>query len=109
MTLFLRDDKDNTIVDLEVWVKKEDGNEFVDISCSIVISHYSKLLLSIEKHKQQQFIDTFDEISGLRGWLWEVYFMGGDNDPKEYKNVLNEVRQMLSAVANRYGLRVVED
>ena len=76
MTLFLRNEKNETILDLEVWVKTEDSYSFVELSSSIDINNYSLMLIkNTDKEKQIEMISDFDELSELRGWLWEVFFM----------------------------------
>jgi len=110
MTLFLRNEKNQTILDLDVWVKTEDSNSFVEISSSVDISNYSQMLIKNTDSKiQQEMIKDFDELSELRGWLWEVFFMGGRNEPKEFDLVVTELKQILKTVAEKYGLFVVQD
>jgi len=48
-------------------------------------------------------------MSELRGWLWERYFMGGDNDPEEYPNVIKGLQALLQGHAEKYNLYYVED
>ena len=55
------------------------------------------------------FVKVFDQLQELRGWLWESYFSGKQNDPKEFDKVLDTVKIMLKAVATRYELNYVED
>jgi len=44
MTLYLRNEKGDNLLDLEVWVKTEEGYSFVELSSSIDITSYSYLL-----------------------------------------------------------------
>ncbi len=110
MTLFLRNEKNETILELEVWVKTEDSYSFVELSSSIDIKNYSLMLINnTDKEKQIEMISDFDELSGLRGWLWEVFFMAKKNEPKEYDSVVQELKAILKNVADKYGLFVVQD
>lgn len=110
MTLFLRDEKNKTILDLEVWVKTKDSNSFVELSSSVDISNYSLMLIkNTDKQKQLEMIADFDELSELRGWLWEVFFMGRQNEPKEFESVIKELKVILKKVADKYGLFMVQD
>jgi hypothetical protein len=122
MTLFLRNKNNDTILDLELWVKTEDGKSFVELSSNIDIKNYSYLLINQPddfKHpddvvgeisnKQLEIIATFDHLSELRGWLWEVYFMTKQNTPEEYDNILKELRTFLGNIAKEYDLIYVED
>lgn len=114
MTHFIRTQNNKTILDLECWVKSEYGNDgkhsFVEISASVDIETYSLFLLSIQDPMTQlKFIADMQELSELRGWLWEVYFMVKQNTPEEYGAVREEVRKMLRHVCELYDLIYVED
>lgn len=110
MTYYIRTKDGKTLIDIECWVKTEDDNSFVEISTSVEIMNYSIHLLSIKDMKQQmQCIRTFDELSELRGWLWEVYFMTKENTKDEYDNVRVKLREILNNAAKLSDLVVVED
>lgn len=110
MILFLRNEQNQTILDLDVWIKTEESNSFVEISSSIDISNYSKMLIkNTDKIIQNQMIKDFYELSELRGWLWEIFFMGRKNDPNEFNLVVKELKTILKTVAERYDLFLVED
>jgi len=108
MILFLRNDKRESIVDIECFVKTEDDRKFVEIHASVIIEPYSKFLLE-NLDKKDDIISDFSKVSELRGWLWESYFMGGDNDPKEYDNIIKLLREELQKMAEYYKLSYVED
>jgi hypothetical protein len=110
MTLFLRNKNKETIVEVEIWAESYDNDSFVDISSSINIANYSRLLINIDdRDKQLEMIDDFESLSEIRYWLWEVYFMAVKNAKEEYNNALNEVRKTLHGIAKKYNLFVVED
>jgi len=108
MIFFLRNNKNQTIVDLEVFVKTENDNKFIELHCNIDIEYYSNFLLE-NLDQKANIISTFAKISELRGWLWERYFMGGKNDPKKYGDVLEKLRTYLKDVATIFDLYYVED
>ena len=113
MILFLRNQYNKTIVDLECYVKTEYIGEptpmkFVEISVDVAIDTYSHFLLDNFQRKDEIIAD-FSDINELRGWLWERYFMGGDNDPNKYNDVIQILRGRLQEVANKYNLKYVED
>jgi hypothetical protein len=108
MILFLRNNKRETIVDIECFVKTEDQRKFVELHASVIIEPYSKFLLD-NLDKKDQIISDFSNIDELRGWLWESYFMGRDNDPKEYPNIIEILRKRLQELAEYYKLSYVED
>lgn len=47
-----------------------------------------------------------DELSQLRGWLWEVY---QKNETKNYEDIKRKVKEMLLEVAKEFDLYYVED
>ena len=111
MILFLRDAKNNSIVDLECYVKTGEDNpnyKYVELSVVVDIQWYSIFLL-MNLDRKIEIISDFSDIQELRGWLWESYFGGGDNDPDKYDDVIAELRKMLKAVASKYDLGYVED
>jgi hypothetical protein len=112
MILFLRNKRRQTIVDLDCYVKTEyEGNtsrKFVEISADVAIDTYSKFLLE-NLDRKDEIIEDFTIISELRGWLWEKYFCGGDNDPEEYNNIIKQLQALLQGIAEKYDLYYVED
>ena len=108
MILFLRNDKRESIVDIECFVKTEEGRSFVELHASVIIKPYSEFLLQ-NINRKAEIISDFTEIDELRGWLWVSYFMGGDNDPKEYDNIIEILRKGLKEIAEKYKLSYVED
>lgn len=108
MTHYLRNQNNQSILDLELYVKKEEGRQFVELSSSVIIKPYSKLLLD-NPTRQDEIIEAFSELSEMRGWLWESYFMGGNNDPEKYKDVRKVVSEWLQKVAKEFDLYYVTD
>ena len=113
MILFLRNKRRQTIVDLDCYVKTEYNGEptpmkFVEVSASVEINYYSEFLLE-NLDRKDEIIEDFTIISELRGWLWEKYFCGGDNDPDEYSNVIKQLQALLQGIAEKYDLYYVED
>ncbi|MFA5207357.1 MAG: hypothetical protein WC428_01755 [Candidatus Paceibacterota bacterium] len=108
MILFLRNDKRESIVDIDCYVKTEEERKFVELHASVIIKPYSEFLLK-NLDRKDEIISDFSEIDELRGWLWESYFMGGDNDPKEYDNIIEILRKKLKEIATKYKLAYVED
>lgn len=109
MTLFLRNRDGKTLVDIELYTKTDGSYSYVEVSSSINIENYSLLLLDTIKNHQYEIIGLFDELSELRGWLWEVYFCSTKNTKAEYANVLAELRKYLRKIAHDYDLQYVED
>lgn len=110
MILYLRNKENKTILDVDIWIKKEDGDSFVELSSSINIKNYSLMLLkNIDNEKQLEMISDFETLSNLRGWLWEVFFMTKQNEPEEYDLAVTELKAILKKIADKYDLRVVQD
>ena len=105
MVLFLRDKDNTTVVDISLYKTK--GH--IELSSSVMIIPYSKLLLATEKEKQGRIMEVFDFLSELRGWLWETHFMGRKNTDSEYNEVQGKVRTFLDDIGNLTDLHRVED
>ncbi len=108
MTLYLRNEKNKTLLDLDVWVKIEEGNRFVELHSTVDIKHYSELLLN-NLDKKNRIIHDFDKLSELRGWLWERYFMMGKNDGSQIDDIIDKLKKILNKVAKDYNLALIQD
>lgn len=112
MTLYLRDENNKTLFEAEVWVKTEyEPNlkySFVELSPSVNIANYSKFLLDNQK-KSAKIISDFDNLSELRGWLWERFFMTGKNDGTQIDDVIDKLKVILGKVARDYKLFLIAD
>ena len=65
MIHYVRDSKNNTIIDCESLEE--------DLHCVVDIRFYTMILLSLEKDKQLQFISDVDALSEIRGAYFEDY------------------------------------
>ena len=105
MTLFLRNKKNETIVDIDCY--KSHG--CIEVSSVVCIEPYSKFLLDSPESEREGIIRKFDLLQELRGWLWENYFGGRQNTDVEYPMVLGEIKYTLKDIAKKYDLGYVED
>lgn len=101
MVFYLRNEKRENLVDIEVNQK----DEIVDIHSIVLIAPYSNLLLNSEN--KEQVIADFEFLSELRGWLWENYVE--QVDKAVLSDVVSIIRQTLRDYAQTYDLFVVED
>jgi hypothetical protein len=108
MTIYIRDNQKRSIVDLELYVKKEGDKSYIELSSAIIITPYSEFLLA-NLDRKEEIVDAFTTISELRGWLWESYFMDEENTGEKYDEVVNIVRTFLKEIAGGLGLYYVED
>jgi hypothetical protein len=102
MTLFLRNSKNQTVVDIEINFTKNGQ----DLHSVVVIETYSKLLLE-NLNRSEEVIKDFTEISQLRGWFWEVY-MEMTAEPSQ-KDCVEKVKAILIALADKYKLDYIVD
>lgn len=121
MILYLRDKNGKDVFETEIYVKTDyesDGtnHRYVELSANVHIEGYSRLIISIldlgysgNSIEVLNFINEFDNLSELRGWMWENYFMNKKNNPNELDLVVKEVKGMLNLVAKKYELRLIED
>ena len=107
MIWYLRNQKNKTVFEVEVWTNQIDNWRFVEVSPSVNIQNYSILLL--ESTHQINMIWDFYKLSELRGWLWEEFFVGKKNDVKYYDEVIEELRIKLEWIAGKYNLLLIQD
>ena len=111
MTLFIRDNKNNSILELDVGIQsREDKSKFVELSSQVIVEYYSKFLLE-NQNQSEEIITDFEELSELRGWLWESYFMTGKNigSEEQYADVLSKLKETIKDTATKYNLYYTED
>ena len=113
MTYFLRDNKNNTIIETECWIEREDGGggfKFSEISSALNIVYYSKFLVE-NKNNASNVVSIIDSIYELRGWLWEFYFMNKNNNGNEKDHdLINEhIKDMYVNAARILHLNFVSD
>lgn len=112
MTFYLRNKENKTLFETDVWVKTEyEPNlkySYVELSASVNITNYSKFLLE-NKDNANKIISDFDNLSELRGWLWERFFMTGKNDGTQIDDVVDKLKVILGKVARDYDLFLIAD
>jgi len=108
MILYLRNDNNRSIFSIDVWVKTEDKHSFVEVSANVNITNYSNLLLE-NLHRKNKVIEDFDNLSELRGWLWERYFIVDKNDGTQIDDVIKKLKIILTKVAKDYKLNLITD
>jgi len=65
MTLFLRDDENNSYIDIELW----ENDDHIELKPVVIILNYSQLSIKTAPEKQAQLIRQFVILSELRSWL----------------------------------------
>lgn len=96
MTLFLRNKRNQTVLDLELW--EQQG--MVDLSSVVVIDTYSEFLLE-NLERSAEVVADFKELSELRGWLFERFAY---EKRRNFDEVLAALKSILTTVAKKYGL-----
>jgi len=107
MTLYLRDDKGDNILDIDICVKTNGESSYVELISLVHIPIYSNLLLN-NLNKKNKIIHDFDNLRNLRGWLWERYFMIGENDVNKFDHIIEQLKRILTKVAKDYNLNLIE-
>lgn len=98
MTIFLRNSKKQSIVDIEVSEN--------DISSAVSIEFYSQLLLE-NLHRREEVINDFTQIDELRQWFWEVYTE--NTDAPSLNDLLRQLEMILLPIADKYNLYYITD
>jgi len=103
MTIYLRTPENDTLVDITVF---QNGNH-PDIISDVIIKNYSKFLLE-NHYRRHEIIKTFDDLSEMRGWLFEVY-LPLENKEATVEDVIERVKLILKGVSNNFKLNIVTD
>lgn len=108
MILYLVDEPNKTLLELEVWVKTDGENSIIELTSTVDIPNYSEFLLK-NIDKKLKIIHDFDNLNNLRKWLWERYFIKGINNVSQIDDVIAKLRVTLKKVANDYKLTLSEN
>ena len=115
MVIYLRTPQNKSIFEAEIYNKKADemgesDASFTELHTTVYVRDYSLFLINLAPaHKQLKFLNTMDTLSELRGWMWEIYFMTKKNRGQDKDDIIEKVRETFRAVAEEFGLNVVED
>lgn len=104
MTFFIRTKNKKNIVEVEYFF---DGG-FLQINAIVNILFYSDYLLFLcesDAELAYEFITDIKSLNELRNWI----FTGRTNQKDEYLEVLKELRNKFTTVANKYDLIFAED
>lgn len=97
MVHFLRNEKNRTIIECEIYN--------YDLKTSTNIEEYSKMLIDLHnKDQHYPFIESFSNLSEIRGWWWEQ-----GKDSGEYQSMHDFVKEKFLEVAKKYNLNYVTD
>ena len=102
MTLFLRNEWNQDVVDIEIHVSR--GR--CDLRSVVVISSYSDLLLQ-HLDRSEEVIEDFSRVSTLGNWFWNIYMEVTPN-PSQH-DCVEKVKELLMTLANKYNLTYIED
>ncbi len=100
MTLFIRNDKNQNIVSVDVI----DNGKRVNIYVRFYISDYSKLLLN-NIDRSEELANDFDKVNALNGRFWEYY----KTITNHFDAAVSTCEHLLIPVANKYKLDYVVD
>ncbi len=103
MTIYLRNENNRTVVDMELWENKESG---MDLRVATNLRTYSEILLNNIERKDE-VIEDFNSIDEMRGWFHEVYMEMAESP--NFKEAREEVEAKLFMAAKKYNLHIVTD
>jgi len=103
MIHYLRNEKGDTLLDLEVYPKEG----VIDMTSAVSIEHYTDFLLSLDDAEQQKAKIVFEKLSEVRGWYWEVYRELINKDPS-IKDVNSIIELMVQSAAGVTKLQYVK-
>lgn len=109
MIHFLRNSENRTIIETEVYNKTEDEYyTYTEVSSAVDIAHYSLFLIQYQNNKLN-IISTINDLSELRGWLWENYYMVGRNDGTKLDDINEKVSEFYNNASEKLGLNYIVD
>lgn len=106
MTVYLRDEHNKTVVDIEVWDKSSPEGNYVDVRSSVILNRYSHILLNSQD--KEKTIDSFTALAELRGWFWEKY-RATENYHPTVSETVKAIEEMLEPIAMEFKLHIVKD
>jgi len=106
MIHFIRNEKNEPLLDLEVFTLKDGTPE---LSVSIDIGNYTNFLLKQSEERQQEMTKyIFIRLSEARGWYWEVYKETINKNPTK-EDVDGVIGLMVRSAAQVLRLEYVTD
>jgi len=105
MVHYIRNEKGDTLLDLEVFSKEGQP----DLRSVVNIKNYSNFLLEADDDRQRFLIThVFESLSEARGWYWEVYRATINNKPTK-EDTDKVICKMVISGAEVLGLYYVTD
>jgi hypothetical protein len=99
MVHYLRNSQGRTIIECETSEK--------DLSSSVYIQEYSRMLLNLSEANRsyaKSFLDEISDLDGIRGSWWEM-----EEDSGKWKSIDDFVAHQFKEVSSKWGLNYVTD
>lgn len=99
------------LTDTEIYTVKDTAYDkwYTELHSGVCTRGYSLFLLK-NQERYEEIIDDFDNISELRGWLWEVSNTNHEWSDEKHNLAVDYVRSYLKEIINKYeGLYLNED
>ena len=110
MIFYIRDKKDNDIVDIELFRYYDRGldTKIIDCRCYVNIKNYTKKYTELLKNPTlaDLFTNTIYELSQIREY---VHSNKKDDEVDSKKQIIGALRMILRDVAEKFNLKLVED
>lgn len=104
MTLFVRDDKNRTLIEFEIVTR--DGA--LEPSAALYVTNYTRFVLKTT-YPQMQVADIFDTLSEIRGTYYETHILLNRPpiDRDQLKKWIQDIVEMSGVL--QLGTHIVED
>jgi hypothetical protein len=102
MLLYLKDSDDYEVYTVLIY---HDGDGF-DLRASLHAIGYTKLVLESTMGDLNKLVSSFKDLSEIRSWYFDEYIMARKVTVEE--ELVEQVREMMSSVADDYDLQLGE-
>ncbi|SRR5579872_2686050 len=113
MTFYLRNEMGETLVDVELNIKKGEKFQegYVELHSEVAVKPFFVLGQKVfqEGGDIAEFLNCFEDVQELRGWMWETYFAAKKNTGAAFTEVQHIVEGLLKSLAEKYTLQFVQD
>lgn len=92
-----------TMVDIETYITSKELGSYTELRTWISIKEYTEYLLNIKDSiKQLEFCIMIDEVSEMRGWLWEVYKPSKKTNEEQMNDIILHIKTVFKNICNMF-------
>jgi len=103
MVYYIRNDKNKSIAEIEVW---QDSEKFVNIKSFVYLEEYNKCIINLMKE-----LRGGEEIKKFMNDFYLIFCCNNkySNKQSSYELAQQDVYNFLKNIANKYNFKIIED